>query len=194
MPVNKVERGLGGNSHGRCAQPEGTIALSGRCAACSIAEGQLALRQPNERAAFSQKLARTLTRRTRYTNTQQETPARTAHSAHVQTRALQGHTRDTCAGNALRMPAPGLISSFLLNFIRHHASNSPDQKMKWTPRSKQTCCQINLHSGFMHLDGAVQNAVVPQPFDMRRLTPLCALHIRASIGKQNALYLHAKLR
>ena len=55
--------------------------------------------------------ARTFTRRAPCTDTRPETPARTAHSAVVQTRALERHTLDTSAGRDQRQPEPDLPSS-----------------------------------------------------------------------------------
>ena len=66
--------------------------------------------------------ARTLTRRAPCTDTRPETPARTAHSAVVQTRALERHTPDTSAGVSgrdQRMPEPDLPSS-IVDFQTHN--------------------------------------------------------------------------
>ena len=55
--------------------------------------------------------ARTFTRRAPCTDTRPETTARTAHSAVVQTRALERHSPDTSAGRDQRQPEPDLPSS-----------------------------------------------------------------------------------
>ncbi len=63
--------------------------------------------------------ARTLIRRAPCTDTRPETPARTAHSAVVQTNALERHTPDTSAGRDQRMLEPDLPSS-IVDFQTHN--------------------------------------------------------------------------
>ena len=74
--------------------------------------------------------ARTLNRRAPCTNTRSETPARTAHSAVVQTPALERHTPDTSAGRDQCMPAP-IPPRSIVDFQTHNQRSTMLQYVAW---------------------------------------------------------------
>ena len=74
--------------------------------------------------------ARTLNRRAPCTNTRSETPARTAHSAVVQTPALERHTPDTSAGRDQCMPAP-IPPRSIVDFQTHNQRSTMRQYVAW---------------------------------------------------------------